>query len=134
MSDDYTETTQSIRVSVRSFYLADQSRPDDNHYVWAYRVRIENLRIAPVQLLSRSWRIIDAQGRVQTVQGEGVIGQQPVLEPAETFEYTSGTPLETPSGFMSGTYHMICPDTGEIFDVAVPAFSLDSPFHNRRVH
>ncbi len=134
MSDNYTETTHSMRVSVRSFYLADQSRPDDNHYVWAYRVRIENLGTEPVQLLSRTWRIIDAQGRVQTVRGEGVIGQQPVLERAETFEYTSGTPLETPSGFMSGTYHMICPGSGETFDVAIPAFSLDSPFHEGRVH
>lgn len=134
MSDDYTETTHAVRVSVRSFYLTDQSRPDDNHYVWAYRVRIENLRTGPVQLLSRTWRIIDAQGRVQTVRGEGVIGQQPVLEPAEIFEYTSGTPLDTPSGFMSGTYHMISAASGEVFDVAVPAFSLDSPFHHGRVH
>lgn len=134
MSDDYTQTTQSITVSVRSFYLADQSRPEDNHFVWAYRVRIQNQRTEPVQLVSRTWRIIDSQGRVQTVRGEGVIGQQPVLEPSETFEYTSGTPLDTPSGFMSGTYHMIGSDSGETFDVAVPAFSLDSPFHDGRVH
>jgi ApaG protein len=134
MSDDYTETTRSIRVSVRSFYLADQSRPDESHYVWAYRVRIENLGGETVQLLSRTWRIVDSQGRVQTVRGEGVIGQQPVLDPGETFEYTSGTPLDTPSGFMSGQYHMTMPGSGESFDIAVPAFSLDSPFHGGRVH
>ncbi len=134
MSDDYTQTTHAIRVSVRCFYLADQSRPDDSHYVWAYRVRIENLRAEPVQLLSRTWRIIDAQGRVQTVHGEGVIGQQPVLEPAETFEYTSGTPLDTPSGFMSGTYHMVGSGSGKTFEIAVPPFSLDSPFHDGRIH
>ena len=134
MSDDYTATTNSMRVSVRSFYLADQSRPDDNHYVWAYRVRIENLGTAPVQLISRTWRIIDSMGRVQTVRGEGVIGQQPVLEPGETFEYTSGTPLDTPSGFMSGQYHMAEPGSGESFDITVPAFSLDSPYHGGRVH
>lgn len=134
MSDDYTQTTQSITVSVRSFYLADQSRPEDNHYVWAYRVRVHNQRTEPVQLLGRTWRIIDSRGRVQNVRGEGVIGQQPVLEPSETFEYTSGTPLDTASGFMSGTYHMICSNSGETFDVAVPAFSLDSPFHDGRVH
>ena len=131
---DYTATTKSMRVSVRSFYLADQSRPDDSQYVWAYRVRIENLGAEPVQLISRTWRIVDDQGRVQTVRGEGVIGQQPVLEPGETFEYTSGTPLDTPSGFMSGYYHMMVLGSGETFDIAVPAFSLDSPFHGGRVH
>lgn len=134
MTDDYTATTRSIRVSVRSFYLADQSRPDENHYVWAYRVRIENLGAEPVQLISRTWRIVDSHGRVQTVRGEGVIGQQPVLDPGETFEYTSGTPLDTPSGFMSGQYQMIEPGSGETFDIDVPAFSLDSPFHSGRVH
>jgi ApaG protein len=134
MTADYTATTRSLRVSVRSFYLADQSRPDDSHYVWAYRVRIENLGQEPVQLISRTWRIVDSQGRTQVVRGEGVIGQQPVLEPGETFEYTSGTPLDTPSGFMSGHYHMMAQGSGEAFDITVPAFSLDSPFHGGRVH
>jgi ApaG protein len=134
MTADYTATTKSMRVSVRSFYLADQSRPEDSHYVWAYRVRIENLGQEPVQLISRTWHIVDSHGRTQTVRGEGVIGQQPLLEPGETFEYTSGTPLDTPSGFMSGEYHMISPASGETFDITVPAFSLDSPFHGGRVH
>ena len=102
--------------------------------MWAYRIRIENLGREPVQLLRRTWHITDAHGRTQSVKGAGVIGQQPVLEPGESFEYTSGTPLETPSGFMVGTYHMVATDSGEAFDVAIPAFSLDSPHQDGRLH
>jgi ApaG protein len=134
MSTDYSQTTRDIRIEVRSFYLADQSRPEEAKFMWAYRIRIENRGRETVQLLRRTWHITDAQGRRQTVNGAGVIGQLPVLEPGESFEYTSGTPLETPSGFMVGTYHMVVPDTGEAFDVAIPAFSLDSPHQNSRVH
>ena len=118
----------------RSFFLADQSRPDDNHFVWAYRVRIENQGGATVRLLRRTWHITDARGRTQHVHGPGVVGEQPVLQPGQSFEYTSGTPLETPSGFMVGVYHMVIPSSGENFDVAVPAFSLDSPHQDGRVH
>lgn len=134
MVEDYTATTRSLRVSVRSFYLTDQSRPEDNHHVWAYRVRIENLGAEPVQLLRRTWHITDSLGRTQTIRGDGVIGQQPVLDPGESFEYTSGTPLDTPSGFMSGLFHMITSSDGEAFDITVPAFSLDSPHLGGRVH
>ncbi len=134
MIEEYTATTRSIMVGVRSFYLTDQSQPEDNHFVWAYRVRIENLGTVPVQLLRRTWNITDSLGRTQTIHGEGVIGEQPVLDPGEQFEYTSGTPLETPSGFMSGFYHMVDGITGEAFDIAVPAFSLDSPHLPGRVH
>ncbi len=134
MSGDYTATTGSLRVSVRCFYLADQSRPEENSYAWAYQVRIENIGPDTVQLLARTWQIIDSHGRTQTIHSEGVIGQQPLLEPGESFEYTSGTPLDTPSGFMSGTYHMLAVQSGEAFDVAVPAFSLDSPHHVGRLH
>jgi len=134
MSDDYTQTTRDIRISVRSFFLADQSRPDEGKFMWAYRIRIENSGREPVQLLRRTWHITDAHGRSQTVKGAGVIGQQPVLEPGETFEYTSGTPLETPSGFMEGFYHMVATDSGEQFDVAIPTFSLDSPHQDNRLH
>ena len=134
MTDGYTATTRSIRVTVRSFYLADQSRPDEGTYVWDYRIRIENFSRETVQLLRRTWLITDARGRTQRVQGAGVVGQQPVLEPGEAFEYTSGTPLETPSGFMTGTYHMVAIDSGEAFDVAIPAFSLDSPEGGGKVH
>lgn len=134
-ADEFTETTRDIRVSVRSFYLEDQSEPRRGHFVWAYRIGIRNEGAETVQLLRRSWRITDAQGRVQLVQGDGVVGEQPVLAPGERFEYTSGTPLPTPSGFMGGTYHMVVTQTGEPFDVTVPTFSLDSPHQpSGRVH
>ncbi|MGH6960246.1 MAG: Co2+/Mg2+ efflux protein ApaG [Dongiaceae bacterium] len=122
----YSQTTRSIIVTVKPFFLDDQSSPDESHYVWAYHVRIENRGEQTVQLRNRYWRITDSLGRIQEVRGAGVVGEQPVLRPGETFEYTSGTPLPTPSGFMVGTYQMET-DAGETFDVAVPAFSLDSP-------
>jgi len=134
MAADYTATTQGVRVSVRSFYLTDQSKPDEHRFVWAYRVRIENQGDAIVQLLKRTWLITDAAGRTKRVHGDGVIGQTPVLAPGGAFEYTSGTPLETPSGFMRGLYHMVDQATGTPFDVTVPAFSLDSPHQPGRVH
>ena len=122
----YSETTRSIRVTVRPMFLDEQSSPGDHHFVWAYHVQIENLGQVPVQLLHRHWRITDSQGRVQEVRGAGVVGEQPLLQPGESFEYTSGTPLPTPSGIMVGSYEMEAQD-GERFDVQVPAFSLDSP-------
>ena len=134
MRDDYSETTRSIRVAVRAFYLADQSEPERSHFVWAYRVAITNEGQDTVQLLKRSWQITDGLGRTQQVQGEGVVGEQPVLAPGQSFEYTSGTPLGTPSGFMRGAYHMVVTATGEAFDVSIPAFSLDSPHQPTRVH
>ncbi len=134
MTDGYSATTRHIRVTVRSHYLADQSRPDEGTYVWAYRIRIENFGRETVQLLRRTWLITDARGRTQRVQGAGVVGQQPVLEPGEAFEYTSGTPLDTPSGFMAGQYHLVVRDSGEEFDVEIPTFSLDSPEGDGRIH
>ena len=134
MEDEYSLTTDGVRVSVRSFYLEDQSRPADAHYVWAYRVRIENLGLEPVKLLRRTWRITDARGRTQVVEGDGVVGEQPLLHSGENFEYTSGTPLDTPSGFMAGSYHMVRLESGERIDVSIPAFSLDSPHQDGRVH
>lgn len=131
---DYTTTTRGIRVSVRTVFLEDQSQPDDRQYLWAYRVRIENHSRENVRLLRRTWHITDAAGRIQHMQGEGVVGEQPQLDPGEAFEYTSGTPLETPSGFMSGAYHMVATASGERFDVAIPAFSLDSPHQPGIVH
>ena len=132
--EGYVKTTRGIRISVRSFYLEDQSNPDDHHFVWAYRVKIENNGRESVQLMRRTWQITDAHGRTQHVHGAGVVGEQPLLEPGESFEYTSGTPLDTPSGFMVGAYHMVMPSSGENFDVAIPAFSLDSPHQGGRVH
>ncbi len=134
MTQGYAKTTRGIRVSVLSFYLEDQSKPEEGQFIWAYRVKIENTGPTTVQLLRRTWHITDGRGRTQHVHGAGVIGEQPALEPGETFEYTSGTPLETPSGFMVGAYHMILTASGEAFDVAIPAFSLDSPHQVGRVH
>ena len=134
MTDAYTETTRGIRVTVRSFYLEDQSQPEEGRFVWAYRVTIENRSQQTVQLLRRSWRITNAAGRVQRVHGDGVVGEQPVLDPGESFEYTSGTPLDTPTGFMGGQYHMIATTTGENFDIEIPTFSLDSPHQDLRLH
>lgn len=126
-SDAYVAVTRNIRVAVRTFYLADQSSAEEGRYVWAYRVAITNLGKERVQLLKRTWLITDALGRTQRVHGEGVVGEQPVLESGEEFEYTSGTPLPTPSGIMRGTYHMVVVDSVEAFDVLIPAFSLDIP-------
>lgn len=122
----YTETTRSISVSVEPFYLAAQSEPRQERWMFGYRVTIENHGGAPVQLLSRHWRITDAHGKCIEVKGEGVVGEKPRLDPGERFEYTSGAPLATPSGFMVGTYQMVS-DDGESFEVRIPAFSLDAP-------
>ncbi len=122
----YTQKTKNISVTVTPIYLEGQSEPDEDHYVWAYQVRIENDSLETVQLRSRHWRITDVNGLVQEVRGAGVVGEQPVLEPGESFEYTSGTPLNAPSGIMVGSYEMQT-DEGDVIEVGIPAFSLDSP-------
>jgi len=129
----YCATTRSIKVTVKPFFLEDQSSPTENHYVWAYHVRIENGGGEIVQLRRRHWKITDALGRMQEVKGAGVVGEQPILKPGEAFEYTSGTPLPTPSGIMVGSYEMETKG-GESFAVAVPAFSLDSPHQPVRLN
>ena len=103
----YSSKTSEIRVSVEPTYLEDQSEPGEGHYVWAYHVRIENEGNETVQLLTRYWHITDGIGRIQEVRGPGVVGEQPVLEPGDSFEYTSGTPLATPSGIMLGSYQIV---------------------------
>lgn len=125
----YAATTRDITVTVQPCFLEEQSAPEDEHFVWAYHVRIQNGGAQTVQLLTRHWMITDARGHVQEVRGTGVVGKQPVLRPGEAFEYASGTPLATPSGIMMGSYQMQAADTGEQFDIAIPAFSLDSPHH-----
>jgi ApaG protein len=127
----YAATTREITVSVQPYFLEEQSSPNSGHFVWAYHVRIQNNGRQTVQLLTRHWRITDALGTLHEVRGDGVVGKQPVLRPGEAFEYASGTPLSTPSGIMVGTYRMQA-ETGERFDIAIPAFSLDSP-HNRLI-
>lgn len=129
----YSETTDGITVTVKPVYLEDQSAPAENRYVWAYFVKIANGSRRTVQLRSRYWHITDAQGRVQEVRGPGVVGEQPVLRPGDTYEYNSGTPLSTPSGIMRGTYQMEAAD-GDRFDVRIPAFSLDSPHQAVRLN
>lgn len=129
----YVETTRSITVMVEPQFLEDQSEPDENHFVWAYHVRIENNGGDTVQLLTRYWRIMDSHGGVQEVRGDGVVGEQPILKPGEAYEYTSGTPLATPSGIMNGSFQ-IQNTSGDLFDAIVPAFSLDSPHHAASIH
>lgn len=129
----YSETTRSIKITVRPFYLDQHSSPADNHYVWAYHVRIENRGSEIVQLRNRHWRITDGFGRLQEVRGPGVVGEQPVLAPGENFEYTSSCPLATPSGFMVGDYEMETRN-GENFLVQIPAFSLDMPQQSVRLN
>ncbi|MFY8106588.1 MAG: Co2+/Mg2+ efflux protein ApaG [Elstera sp.] len=129
----YTATTHAITVTAQPTYLEDQSEPQDGRFVWAYHIRINNGSNRTVQLLSRTWHITDGFGRRQEVQGAGVVGEQPVLKPGQSFEYTSGTPLPTPSGIMVGTYQMEAED-GERFVIDVPAFSLDSPHQAVRLN
>ncbi len=129
----YRKTTRSIQVTVVPLYLAEQSDPDENRYVWAYQVHLVNTGTETVQLLTRYWNITDANGKVLEVRGEGVVGEQPILRAGEQFEYTSGTPLSTPSGIMVGSYQMKTSD-GQSFDVEIPAFSLDSPHCQRQIH
>ena len=129
----YSATTKAIRVSVKPIFLDDQSTPSEDHYVWAYQVTIENTGSHTVQLINRHWQITDAQGRMQEVKGEGVVGEQPRLGPGQLFEYTSGTPLTTPSGLMMGSYEME-DERGQRFDIDIPPFSLDSPYQARQLN
>ena len=129
----YEETTNNIRVVVEPDFLEEESAPEENRYVWAYRVTIENCGEAPVQLISRHWQITDAHGRVREVRGPGVVGEQPNIDPGKLYQYTSGAPLETPSGFMTGSYKMR-QVSGESFDIAIPLFALASPYESRQIH
>lgn len=122
----YAAITRHIKVTVQPYFLEEQSSPESGQFVWAYHVRIENQGRETVRLLTRHWRITDALGQLHEVRGEGVVGKQPVLKPGESFEYASGCPLTTASGIMVGTYQMQL-ESGEQFDIAIPAFSLDSP-------
>jgi ApaG protein len=122
----YSETTGAIRVSVEPFYAEAHSAPDRGRWVFGYRVTIANEGAMPVQLISRYWRITDGRGGQVEVRGEGVVGEQPRLDPGTSFTYTSGTPLPTPSGIMTGAYQMV-DEHGRPFEVRIPAFSLDAP-------
>lgn len=121
----YHAVTREIEVKVTPRFLPERSSPDNGYYFWAYTIEIANRGTQTVQLKTRHWKITDAHGRLQEVRGAGVVGEEPVLNPGESFEYTSGVPLPTPSGFMLGTYGMVT-KSGEMFDIEIPAFSLDS--------
>ncbi|TDH38178.1 Co2+/Mg2+ efflux protein ApaG [Pseudohoeflea suaedae] len=122
----YRALTRGIEVTVEPYYLEEQSDPDENRHVWGYRIVIANYSSTGVQLRSRYWKITDENGVVDEVRGDGVVGEQPILGPGDTYEYSSGCPLDAPSGVMVGTYQMQS-DDGELFDVDIPAFSLDMP-------
>lgn len=129
----YEAVTRSIRVRATPQYMEDQSAPEDGYFFWAYTIEIANLGDVPVQLKSRVWRITDANGHCEEVRGPGVIGQTPKIQPGGRFSYSSGCPLKTPSGLMVGAYFMEA-ENGEMFEVAIPAFSLDSPYALRRMN
>ncbi len=129
----YSKTTNDITVTVKPTYLEDQSEPDENHYVWSYHITIENQGGDHIRLCSRHWQITDANGVIQEVEGDGVVGEHPRLHPGESFEYTSGAPLRTPGGIMVGTYQVEGHD-GKGFTVDIPAFSLDSPYQTSVLH
>ncbi|WP_394889400.1 Co2+/Mg2+ efflux protein ApaG [Mesorhizobium sp. AaZ16] len=126
----YSAVTRDIEVNVEPFYLEDRSDPAENRYMWAYRVTIANQSNEFVQLMSRYWHITDGAGRVEEVRGPGVIGEQPGLNPGDSYQYMSGCPLSTPSGIMVGRYTMRN-RRGETFEVDIPAFSLDLPGKRR---
>lgn len=122
----YRAVTHDIEVRVEPFFLPDHSDPEESRYVWAYQITIANHSAETVRLLSRYWHITDGLGRVQEVAGEGVVGEQPELEPGDVYQYTSGCPLTTSSGIMVGRYTMET-HRGDLFEVDIPTFSLDLP-------
>jgi len=129
----FEAVTCKIRIAVQSYFLEAQSDPSEAQFVWAYRIKIANEGETTVQLLNRKWIITDAAGAVKEVQGEGVIGEQPVIVPGQNYVYTSGTPLSTATGFMQGSYEMQDED-GDHFFVEIPTFSLDSPYYSQHVN
>jgi ApaG protein len=129
----YQAVTGDITVRVRPSYMPAQSDPGGGRHVWAYTVEIENRGAKQVQLLRRHWIITDALNRTEEVQGDGVVGEQPILKPGEAFRYTSSCPLATASGAMRGSYRMVDED-GQGFDVEIPEFSLHLPEATRRMN
>ena len=119
--------TRHVRIRVRPEYLLAQSMPQVQRWLFAYQVDIENLGSYAVQLLNRHWVITNGEGEVDEVRGPGVVGQQPLLQPGESFSYTSGCPLDTPVGTMHGEYEMLIPATGERFDALIAPFRLAVP-------
>jgi ApaG protein len=129
----YRAVTRKLEVTVTPRFVPDRSSPDNGYFFWAYTIDIANRGGETVQLKTRHWRITDAHGRLQEVKGPGVVGEEPVLKPGDSYEYTSGVPLPTPSGFMRGTYGLVSAK-GETFDIEIPAFSLDSSYAERTIN
>ncbi len=128
----YEQETAGLVVRVAPQFLPEESAPEEGRFVWAYTIEIENRSAEKVQLISRCWRITDENGLTQEVRGPGVVGKQPVLSPGQSFRYTSACPLAAPSGVMMGAYSMVRLADGSAFEIAVPAFVLDSP-HNSKL-
>ena len=122
----HSAATRDVIVRVSVSFLAEQSEPAKGRWFWAYHIRIENKGKTAVQLLDRHWTIVDGRGRRHEVRGEGVVGEQPVIEPGGSYDYVSGCPLQTPTGAMEGSYHMVCED-GSSFQAAIPRFPLIGP-------
>ena len=129
----YRATTRGIEVTVEPCFLPQRSSAAKGDFFWAYTIVIRNRGSETVQLLTRHWIVTDANGREQIIRGEGVVGKQPMLGPGEQFEYTSGVPLPTSSGFMTGRDQMTT-EAGEPFEIVVPTFSLDSPGTSRTLN
>lgn len=129
----YSAVSNNIRVTVQPKFQPEHSDPDEGRYFWSYTIEIANRGDVTVQLTHRHWQITDGAGRREEVRGPGVVGEQPRLRPGEAFRYTSGCPLGTPSGIMVGTYRMV-DESGQAFEVQIPAFSLDSPYVKRVVN
>jgi ApaG protein len=130
----YSAITRDIEVTVTPRFVPERSSPDNGYFFWAYTINIANKGADTVQLKTRHWRIVDATGKEQEVRGAGVVGEEPLLKPGESYEYTSGVPLPTPSGFMQGSYGMIRTDDRANFDIEIPAFSLDSSYATRTIN
>ncbi|WP_202401547.1 MULTISPECIES: Co2+/Mg2+ efflux protein ApaG [unclassified Saccharibacter] len=130
----YTATTHDVVVSVRTFWLEEHSTPEESQYAWLYHVVIDNGSSENLQLLSRSWTTLDANGQREDTQGLGVVGEQPFIAAKGQYQYTSGAELKTPTGFMKGLFHMIAPDSRQHFDITIPTVSLDSPHHGGLIH
>jgi ApaG protein len=123
---DQSERTGDVIVRVAAAFLPERSQPHSGNWLWSYHIRIENAGDAPVQLLTRRWEITDGHGDLHVVEGEGVVGEQPVIRPGERYDYVSGCPLTTPNGHMIGSYEMI-DASGQRFRVRIPAFALNTP-------
>jgi ApaG protein len=129
----YRAVTHDIEITAEPEFLADESDAKNKRWFWAYTISITNHGRESIQLISRYWQITDGYGRLHEVRGTGVVGEQPVIKPDETYRYTSGCPLDTPQGIMVGQYQMQRP-SGEMITVAIPPFSLDSQMIDRVLH